>query len=205
MNARPMNRHLDQDELERFLPRLRAEGAGAPGAELREHVDGCDRCHRELAALRRLDERLASLPFHEPSPNFVEAVMARVELPLPWYRKAWAAVVERWVVVVASLSGVGASAGLAAWWIGSRPELTVGGLAGFVLERASALFWSAVIGLGQRIWATGLPASLRTLVESIEPLEAALAMAVLSLCAVAAGAVMTRLLDAEPPRIAASR
>ena len=205
MKARPMDRHLDQDELERFLPRLRAEGSSAPGAEMREHVDGCQRCRRELQALRRLDERLADLPAHDPSPGFLEAVMARVELPVPWYRKAWAAVVERWVLVVASLAGAGASAGLAAWWVASRPEVTFGGLAGFLLERASALFWSALVGLGQRIWATGLPAAFRELVESVEPLEAALAMAVLSLCAVAAGGVMARLLDADPPRIATSR
>lgn len=205
MNERPMDRHLDQEELERFLPRLRAEGASEPATALREHVEACDRCGGELAALRRLDEQLAALPSHEPSPQFVEAVMARVELPMPWYRKAWSTVVEHWTLLAATLAGVGASAGLTTWWIASSPEVTFGGLASFALERASAFFWSVVIGLGQRIWASGIPATVRSLAESVEPIEAALVMAVLSLCAVSAGAVMARLLGAEAPRVAASR
>lgn len=205
MSETAMNRHLDQDELERFVPRLRAETAPGPTAELCAHVERCDRCRRELATLRRLDEALAALPDHRPSAGFVESVMARVRLPEPWYRKLWASMVERWVLVLGCVAGVGASAGVTAWWIASNPEVSFGGLASFALERVSALFWSVLIGLGQRLWASGLPATLRELVETVEPVEAILVMAVLSLCAVSAGAVMARLLGASPPRVAASR
>lgn len=205
MNETPMNRHLEQDELERFVPRLRAEGAAEPAAELRAHVERCDRCRREVVTLRRLDEALAGMPDHRPSPDFVDSVMARVRLPVPWYRRLWAEMTERWAPVLGCVAGVGASAGVTTWWIASNPEVSFGGLASFALERVSTLFWSLLVGLGQRLWASGLPGTLRSLVESVEPLEAILVLAVLSLCAVSAGAVMARLLGASPPRVAASR
>ncbi len=205
MSERAMNRHLDQDELERFVPRLRAEGAAEPSVELRAHVEDCGRCRRELATLRRLDEALASLPEHRPSTDFVESVMARVRLPVPWYRQVWATLVERWVLVIGCVAGLGASAGVTTWWIASNPDVSFGGLSSFALERVSALFWSMVVGLGQRLWASGLPGTLRALVDSVEPVEAVLVMTVLSLCAVSAGAVMARLMRASPPRVAASR
>lgn len=201
-----MDRHLDQEELERFLPRLRAEEASGPGAGLRAHLDGCERCRRELAVLRRLDEALAGLPAHEPSPGFVEAVMARVSLPVPvpWYERLWAAIRERSLLVAGLLAGVGASAGVTTWWVTSHPELSLGGLASFALERLSGLFWTAVVALGRQVWETGLPGALRSLAASVQPVEAAAAMAVLSLCAVAAGAILLRLLDESPPRVAAN-
>lgn len=206
MNARPMDRHLEQEELERFLPRLRAEEAPAPGAALRAHLDGCARCRYELDGLRRLDEELAALPLHEPSPGFVEAVMARIRLPVPvpWYERVWAAITERSLLVVSLLAGVGASAGATTWWVTSHPGLSVGGLASFALERLTGLFWSAVVALGRRLWETGLPAALRSLVTSVDPVEAVTAMAVLSLCALAAGTVMMRLLGVSRQRLAAS-
>lgn len=194
--------HLTQEQLERFLPRLR-EGTEPP-SEHRRHLEACGRCRHELRELEAVDEALAGLPQLEPSSGFAEAVMARVDLPVPWYRKAWSALRDRWPVMVALLAGAGASAGGAAWIVAVRPEITPGGLTSFALEQLSALFWSAVVAAGRLVWTSGLADSVRTLVGAVEPLEALAAMAILSACAATAGIVMLRLMDAAPPRLDAA-
>lgn len=195
--------HLTQEQLEAFVPRLRAEDVEPPPGD-RRHLEACGRCRRELHALEELDEALAGLPELEPSPGFTEAVMARVELPLPWYRRAWTALLDRWLVLAVVLAGAGASGGGIAWWIAGRPELTPGGLVAFALERVSALFWTVVVAAGRLLWTSGLVESLRALVGAVEPVEGLAAMAVLSACAAVAGAVMARLMDASPPRLGAA-
>lgn len=195
--------HLSQEQLEAFVPRLRAEG-GAPPPDHRRHLETCDRCRDALHRLEALDEALADLPDLRPSPGFTEAVMARVELPVPWYRRLWSALLDRWVVLALLLAGAGATAGGLAWWVATRPGLTPGGLTSFVLERASALFWSLVVAAGRLLWTSGLADSLRTLAGTVEPLEGLAAMAVLSACAATAGVVMARLMDASPPRLGAA-
>lgn len=195
--------HLDQEELELFLPSLREEGTGPP-SEHRRHLEACERCRTELRSLEAVDEALAALPELSPSPGFTEAVMARVELPRPWYRKAWAALVERWLVLAMVLSGAGVSIGGVAWWIAVRPELTPGGLASFALERVSALFWSLLVAAGRLLWSSGLPEAVRRLAGAVEPVEGLAAMAVLSACAGTAGWVMMRLMDVSPPRLGAA-
>ena len=195
--------HLSQEELELFLPRLREEGAG-PRPEQEQHLEDCGRCRSDLRALRSLDEALAGLPALEPSPGFSEAVMRRVRLPVPWYRRLWARVVQHWLAVSVGLSGA-VSGGLVAWWVATRPELTLGGLADFTLERVSALFWSLVVGAGRLFWRTGVPDALAQLARSVDPVEALVGMAVLALCSLTAGTVMARLLDREmPPRMRAA-
>ena len=196
--------HLSQEELELFLPRLR-EGRSGPRPEQEEHLEACGRCRRELRALRSLDEALAGLPALEPSPGFTEAVMQRVRLPAPWYRRLWAGIARHWLAVGLGLSGA-VSGGLVAWWVATRPELTLGGLADFSLERISALFWSLVVAAGRLFWRTGIPDALAGLVRTVDPVEALVGMAVLALCSLTAASVMTRLFhDGEvPPRMRAA-
>lgn len=196
-------RHLSQEELERFVPRLR-EGRSGPPGEHRRHLEDCGSCRRELRSLRSLDEALAGLPPLAPSAGFTDAVMQRVRLPVPWYRRLWAAVAPHWLAVALGFSGA-VSGGLVAWWVATRPELTLGGLAGFTLDRLSALFWSLVVGAGRLFWRTGLPDALAGLVRSVDPVEALVGMAVLALCSLTAGTVMARLFHGEtPPRMRAA-
>lgn len=195
--------HLSQEELELFVPRLR-EGRSGPRPEQEEHLEACGRCRRELRALRSLDEALAGLPPLEPSTGFTDAVMARVRLPVPWYRRLWAWLARHWLAVSLGLSGA-ASGGLVAWWVSTRPELTLGGLADFTLERVVALFWSLVVAGGRLAWRTGLPDALAELARTVDPVEALLGMAVLAVCSLTAGTVMARLLDEKmPPRMRAA-
>ena len=195
--------HLTQTQLEAFVPRLRAEEDGPP-PEHRRHLESCGRCRRELRGLEAVDEALGGLQQLEPSPGFTEAVMARVELPVPWYRKAWSALLERWLVLAVVLAGAGVSVGGVAWWIAARPELTPGGLAAFALERVSTLFWTAVVAAGRLLWTSGLAESVRALVGAVDPVEGLAAMAVLSACAATAGVVMLKLMEATPPRLGAA-
>lgn len=200
MNDADHSRHLEQEELELFLPRLRRrDGAAEPPEGPRRHLRECARCRGRLERLRSLDRKLAGLPPLEPSPGFADAVMARVELPAPWYRRAWSAVVDRWLLAVLAVLGAGATAGFGAW-IGLRPDLSLGGLANLVLERISALFWTAVVHLGRMLWESGLPAAVRSLAGSVALTEAAAAMAALTLAAGGAGWLMVRLMTASPPR-----
>lgn len=196
-------RHLDQEQLEAFVPRLRAEGDG-PSPEHRRHLEACERCRHRLHRLEAIDEALAGLPELEPSSGFTETVMARVELPAPWYRKLWAALMGRWALLALLLAGGGATAGGLTWWVATRPELTPGGLVSFVLEHVSTLFWTLVVAAGQLLWTSGLADSIRALAGAVEPVEGLAAMAVLSVCAATAGVVMARLMDASPPRLDAA-
>lgn len=199
------SRHLTQEELELFLPRLRRrDGAAEPPEGLRGHLESCGRCHGRLEDLRSLDRTLAGLPPLEPSPGFTEAVMSRVRLPAPWYRRLWNAVVERWLLATVVVLGAGATGGFGAW-IALRPDVSLGGLTELALERVSALFWTLLVGLGRLLWESGLPATVRGLAGSVELVEAAAAMAVLTLSALAAGWVMVRLMTESPPQARGAR
>lgn len=194
------SRHLEQEELELFLARLRRrDGAAEPPPGDRRHLRSCARCRERLERLRSLDEKLAALPSLEPSPGFTDAVMSRVQLPVPWYRRVWNAAVDRWLLVTLAVLGSGAVGGFGAW-LGLRPDLSLGGLTSLVLERISALFWTAVVRLGQLLWESGLPAAVRSLAGSVELLEAAAAMATLTLATLAAGWLMVKLMTESPPR-----
>lgn len=194
------NRHLTQEELERFLPRLRERaGAAGPREAHRSHLEACGRCREELERLRSLDEMLAGLPSLAPSAGFTDTVMERVTLPAPWYRRMWSTLVDRWLLAVLTALGAGATGGFGVW-IGLRPDVSLGGLASLVLERMSALFWTLVVSLGRLLWESGLPATVRSLAGSFDFLEAAAGMATLTLTTLAVGWVLARLMTASPPR-----
>lgn len=195
--------HLTQEELELFLRRLRRPGGAAgPSEAHRAHVETCGRCRDELERLRSLDEMLAGLPTLEPSPGFTDAVMARVRLPAPWYRRLWSRVADRWLVAALTALGAGATGGFGAW-IALRPDVSLGGLTGLVLERLSGLFWTLVVALGRLVWESGLPATLQALARSIDLLEAAASMGALTLVTMAVGYLMLKMLTASPPARAA--
>lgn len=193
------DRHLTQEELELFLPRLREPGArGAEPTEAhRTHLDACGRCREELKRLREVDAMLAGLPSLEPPSGFTDDVMARVTLPAPWYRRLWSAVVERWLLAALTLLGAGATGGFGIW-IALRPDVSFGGLTGLVLERLSGLFWTLVVSLGRLIWESGLPATVQSLARSLDLVQAAAGMGALTLATLAVGYAMARLMTASP-------
>jgi hypothetical protein len=189
-----LDRHLLEDELELFLP---GEGAGAPPPGLIGHVEACEDCRREVEGLRALHTALTALPALDPPAGFADAVMARVRLPVPWYVRALSALRAHWVAATLAVTVVAATAGLGAWWLASQPELTVGGLLGFTLDRLTALFWGVIVGAGRLVWESGLPAVIRDAAGKIGMRGALAGMAGIVLASLlTAGAMMKMLAPA---------
>lgn len=204
MNRDP-DRHLSEEELDLFLPGSPPEAGGEPPAPLRRHLEDCRRCRSELKGLESLHTALRSLPDLSPSPGFTAAVMDRVRLPVPWYVRAWSTLREHWVVALLAVVGVAVTLGGLSGWLASQPELTMGGLADFVLGRVTAAFWAVVLALGRLIYASGLPDLVETVRRQVGLAEAAGALALLSLASIAAAAGMAKLLTPPPMAMPAGR
>jgi hypothetical protein len=101
MNARCSQTHRAQDYLDR-------EMVPAERAEYEAHLATCADCALELAAYRRVFERLATLETWEPSADLAERVLAEVmpRHPARWLRPlAWGA----GLAAAASLAMLGAA------------------------------------------------------------------------------------------------
>lgn len=194
-----VKRHLTPDEIE--ICAL-AGRAGTPSEAAVAHVEGCAACRGEVAALERLDRRLASLPYLETPPGFAARVMARVDLPLPWAERAWAAVRRRWALLAAGLAAATATTGAAAYWLFGRRELTPIELLAFLAEGAEALALRGAIAVGRFLYDLGVVEMATGVVDRIAPTEAAVAMGLLSLAGFGALWTMKRLAEYEPARAA---
>jgi hypothetical protein len=76
-----VERHLLPDEIDQLL-----DGeVGFETAPLKAHVRSCDYCRGELESARALVRQLEHLPHFDPSPDFGDRVMARVQLFVPWH------------------------------------------------------------------------------------------------------------------------
>jgi hypothetical protein len=118
---------------------------------LESHLLGCAECQSEVEEWRSLFSVLATLPQHEPSPAFVNRVMAHVTLPDPWYVTVPARVVARveryapkttrgWATATAFLGlPIVLFGALVAYFAISKPYFTPSGMVAFVYER-SAIF-----------------------------------------------------------------
>lgn len=120
--------HVPQWTLE-----LLAEDALPPAErdEAQAHVYGCPLCQAELEACRALAQALSGLPRFAPSPDFADAVMARVTLPQPAFARVrrWLPATRRgWMMLVAALLAPLTPLAVAVGWLLSRPMVTVGGL-----------------------------------------------------------------------------
>lgn len=197
--------HLDEEELELFLSPGPAAEPAEPPERLRDHLGRCAQCRDELEQLRAVHAALSSLPRLEPSAGFTEAVMSRVELPVPWYRRAWSFVREHWLSVAVVTSGAGVVLAGLTYWITSQPDATLGGLLEFGLEQLGAFFWGALLLAAQKLWATGLPDLVGDLVRQVSFWQAVAAMSVMTLTSAAAGTALARLLTEPPVPIHAGR
>lgn len=76
-----MERHLLPNEIDLLL-----DGeVGFGTSPLKAHVRRCAECRAELEEARALVHELEHLPRHAPSPLFADAVLARVQVYVPWY------------------------------------------------------------------------------------------------------------------------
>ena len=140
-----------------------------------------------------LDRLIAALPRFAPAARFAERVMARVRLPSPWYVSLWATVRAHWVATGAAVATLAATSGAAAYLLLSNPTVTPRGLAVFVWEEARQLTWKAVVSIGRLVFDSGIPSAMSGVAEQVQPAQALLALATLSLLGVFASLMMHRL------------
>jgi len=202
---RDEDRHLAEEELELFLSLPDGEARREPPASCRRHLETCARCRRELDSLRSLHRALSALPELSPSPGFTEAVLSRVELPRPWYARVLETLRRHWPALLLGLGLATVTVGGMVGWLAAQPELTLGGLARFTLDRLSGFAWSVVLTAARLLWATGLPDAIADFTRRVDPVQAALAMATLSAATAAAAAAMAKLLRSPPPVAARAR
>ncbi|MFV1987894.1 MAG: hypothetical protein ACC682_11485 [Gemmatimonadota bacterium] len=90
-------RHLTPEEIERFAAGDSpvAEGSACRGTDgTGQHLARCPDCREEVEFVRALDRCLADLPEVEPTHSLVDAVLAAVDLPIPWLEERLAALPE---------------------------------------------------------------------------------------------------------------
>jgi anti-sigma factor RsiW len=134
---------------------VEAYAAGTLGdadrAVLESHLLGCEQCAGEVEEWRALFSGLASLPYLEPTPGFVDRVMANIEIRQPWPLRV-AALLRRliptttwgWSLVLGFFSLPVLVMGGAATWFISRPWITVEGLLLFFRIRAESMLLALV-------------------------------------------------------------
>lgn len=185
-----MDAHLSPEEVDLFA---QTEGGTARPVRVEEHLGRCARCRADVAFVRSLDAELASLPHSSPPADFATRVMERVRLPIPWHRRARAALKRRWLPLTAAAAGATASLGGMSYWLFARQGLTPGGLAGFVADGIRELTVRGFIAAGRVVYELGLVDRGSRLLEGVEPITALAAMAFLSVFAFTALLAMMRL------------
>jgi anti-sigma factor RsiW len=119
--------------------------ADADRAVLESHLIGCPHCAAEVEEWRALFAGLAALPHLDPTPGFMDRVLADVRIHQPWPARV-AALLRRlaptstmgWFLVTALLSLPVLIMGGALTWLLSRPWLSLEELWIFASFRAEA-------------------------------------------------------------------
>jgi len=191
------NTHLTADELE-----LAAANSASLADGPRQHVETCKRCAAGIVDVRELSTALRNLVVVSPRPGFVERVMARVTLPLPWHRRAVVAAWERKTAsagAAATVATLGAGGAVwAIWFENLRPAA----LAVWIAGQAGDLLWQATIGLGRVAYALGLTDLLGAIGADLTVGSAIAGLATITLMSIGSLAVMVRLVREGQPTFA---
>jgi hypothetical protein len=136
------HRHLLPEEIDLLL-----DGEVGFGVQpLRAHVRECAQCHAQLDEARAVATALEHLPHFAPSPLFVDRVMARVPVFVPWHVAAMDSV-RRWVpqsrparvLVGAMATSVAMVLTVSMLWLLTRLDLFMF-FSGVALERTRSAF-----------------------------------------------------------------
>ncbi|MGD8277385.1 MAG: zf-HC2 domain-containing protein [Gemmatimonadota bacterium] len=131
--------HLTGDRLDAYCDgSLEKDERGAVDA----HVAHCSQCRAEVEDWRAVYAALAALPRFAPRKGFVDRVMARVRIRLPWHARAGAVVARAlprttpgWAFAASILSVPVLFVGGFAAWLLSRSYVTAHGLWIFATDR----------------------------------------------------------------------
>ena len=194
-----VNGHLRPEEIDLCIE---SDGAWGRSVWLHEHLRVCERCLREIAFVESLDRRLVGLPHLKPSPGFSGRVMARVDLPVPWYARAWEIVRARWIVFAATAAASLAVAGGAFYWLFVQAGATPAGLASFVFDGIGALVMKGLIAGGRALYGLGLIDAGGGLLEGGGSTQALSALALLGTLSLMSLLAMTRLVRGDGAPVA---
>lgn len=193
-----LDRHLTPEEMDLLL-----EASASPPSRVAEHLDGCEGCRLEAAALRRLDHELARLPRFEVGPQFVASVMRRVRLPVPWYQRAWATVRERLLLVAATVAAVAAAGTALGWWMLGSRGVTPVALATYAVEALRAAILQGMIAVGRLAYEIGAVDVVTDVLQGVDPVQGLAMLAGLGSLGLAALLTAWKLM--ERPRLQSSR
>jgi len=195
--SRPV-RHLAPDELD-----LCATAASDPGfpETLDAHLRTCVACRDDVAFVRALDSRLATLPYAHTSPGFTGRVLARTRLPKPWSERALAAVRRRWAVAAATTAALAVTVGGMSFWLFGQLGVTPGGLVTFVYEGVQGVMVRGFITAGRLLYNLGVIDLGSTVLNDIGLAQALMAMAALGLLVVTAFLATMQLVPMQLPRL----
>lgn len=193
-NDRDIRDHLHQEELEG----LALEAGRALPERSSAHAAECLRCARELQDLKRLHSALLALSPLLPGPGFTDRVMRRVSLPVPWRIRVVSAAREHWAATAAAFAALVGTVGVGASLAARYPELTPVTVAGFIVERATALAWGGVMAVGRLVYGSGILTAAQGVAEQMTLATALLAAATLTLVGLGALRIMLTLMNMTP-------
>lgn len=184
-----MSKHLPPSTLEAL-----AEGDLPPqlAAAAEEHLSVCAPCAAEREASRAIIASLGNLQRFAPSASFSAAVMARVRIaaaPHPfmiWVQRWLPRARQSWSLVLSMLLAPVIALGMAAGWMLSTGEISVGEVWQWSAGRARDLAWSVTGGALNSVTNSGAAPSVGQLANwalDISPAQGLLA-AVLAMVAV---------------------
>jgi hypothetical protein len=191
-------KHLSPDELD-----LCAAAASDPDypETLGAHLRTCVACRDDVAFVRALDSRLATLPYAHTSPGFSGRVLARVQLPKPWSERMRAAVRRRWAAAAATTAALAVTVGGMSFWLFGQLGVTPGGLVTFVYEGVQGLMVRGFIAAGRLLYNLGVIDLGSTVLNDIGLAQALMAMAALGLLVVTAFLATIQLVPMQLPRL----
>ena len=103
--------------------------------------------------------------------------------------------------MAAALVALVGAAGLTALWLGSQPELSVGGVLGLMSREVREFGLQVVMAAGGLLWDSAIVRSVADGIVSIGLEGAILLLSALSLVTISAAAAMARLVQPTPLRI----
>jgi hypothetical protein len=198
--TRTTDSHLTAEVLERV--------AGNPDAVSepdRRHFESCAQCAAGVEDVRHASVVLRGLSVMEPRPGFVDRVMARVRLPLPWHRRVVVAARERKLATVGLAGGLAAVGAGAAVWAVRFPDLRPQALASWMVGQAGDVFWQLTQGLGRVAYSLGLTDLAGAIAADLSLTSALAALATIALMSMGSFSVMVRLVRETGPRTVRAR
>lgn len=186
--------HLQPEDLESLAT---ATERSLP-AHASAHVAECGLCRRKVEELTRLHAVLVALSPLLPASGFVDRVMRRVRLPVPWRVRILATARAHWVATAAAFAGLAGAIGFGTASVARYPDLTPMAVAAFIVERSMGFLWGLVMEAGRLVYGSGIVGGAQGILDQLTFSSAFLAVATVTLVGLGALRIMLSLLNVAP-------